>query len=245
MTTNSCLVSKLSHYVELTKAESDMLAGLEETTQHHRKRDCIVDRGAPMEDIFVVKSGWLYGHVSSPDGGELVADIFYPGDVVGVGQLAFEEATLTYTAATDVALCPLPKRSLGRIFKEHPRLVALFFAFAALERAAMIDRLRAATLLNARDCVALFLLQVHARLRITRPRIGESFELPLTQEMIGGAVGLSTVSVNRAIRSLELENRIRRNGRILEFLNSAELSKEVDFVDRFYKVDTSWFPGLD
>lgn len=245
MTTNSCLVSKLSHYVDLTKAESDMLAALEEATQHHRKRETVLARGAPMEDIFVVKSGWLYGHVSSPDGRELVADIFYPGDVVGVSQLAFEEAALTYTAATDLALCPLPKRSLGRIFKEHPRLVALFFAFSALDRAAMLDRLRAATLMNARDCVALFLLQAHARLRITRPQIGDSFELPLTQEVIGGAVGLSTVSVNRAIRSLEDENRIRRNGRIVEFLNLAGLAREVDFVDRFYKVDASWFPGID
>ncbi|KQT46229.1 hypothetical protein ASG43_11350 [Aureimonas sp. Leaf454] len=245
MTTNSCLVSKLSHYVELTHAEAEMLAGLEEASETYRRRDCILDRGQAMSDVYVVKSGWLYGEVTSQDGRELVADIFYPGDLVGVGQLAFAEATMSYRAATDLVLCPLPKRALGRIFVQHPRLVALFFAFTALERAAMIDRLRAATLMNARDCVALFLLQVQARLRITLPRLGESFEMPLTQELVGSAVGLSTVSVNRAIRSLEEEKRIRRDGRIVHFLNSEALAREVDFVDRFYRIDASWFPGID
>jgi CRP-like cAMP-binding protein len=105
--------------------------------------------------------------------------------------------------------------------------------------------MRAATLMNARDCVALFLLQVQARLRITHSRLGESFELPLTQELIGSAVGLSTVSVNRAIRSLERQKRVRRSGRIIEFLDSKALAREVDFVDRFYRVDASWFPGMD
>lgn len=243
--TNSCLVAKLSHYIELTDTECTLLAKLEEATEYYARRDMVIDQGSSIPDIYVVKSGWLYGHVSNADGVDLIAEIFYPGDVVGMSQLAFEVSTVNYTAATDLALCPFPKSSLKTIFMEHPRLVALFFAFTTLERATMIDRLRAMGQMSARDCVALFFLQTKARLKITGKAGDTWFQMPLSQELIGNAVGLSTVSVNRAIRQLEAEGHIRREGRMIEIIRPEVLGRELDFSDRHYKIDSSWFPKLD
>lgn len=243
--TNSCLVAKLSHYINLTATECVLLARLEEATEHYSRRDIVLDQGAETSDIYVVKTGWLYGHVRNSDGVDLIAEIFYPGDLVGLSQLAFETSTVCYTAATDLALCPFPKNSLKTIFIEQPRLVALFFAFTTLERATMIDRLRAMGQMSARDCVGLFFLQTKARLSITGLATGRWFPMPLSQELIGNAVGLSTVSVNRAIRQLEAEGHIRREGRMLEIMRPEILGRELEFFDRHYKVDSSWFPNLD
>ncbi|MBC8130676.1 MAG: Crp/Fnr family transcriptional regulator [Rhizobiaceae bacterium] len=243
--TDSCLVAKLSHYIELSPTECTLLARLEESTEHYVRRDIVVEQGERIADIYVVKNGWICGHVSNASGVDLIAEIFYPGDVLGMSQLAFETSTVTYIAATELSLCPFPKEALKTIFREHPRLVALFFAFTTLERATMIDRLRAMGQMSARDCVGLFFLQTKARLKITGRAGATWFQMPLSQELIGNAVGLSTVSVNRAIRQLETEGHIRRQGRMIEIVKPEVLGRELDFTDRHYRIDNSWFPLLD
>lgn len=242
-TNESCLVAKLSHYIDLTPSESRLLETLQENERDFRRRDAVFRLDAEMPDIFVVKSGWIYSHADNLDGSEYIAMLYFPGDVVGISQVGFARSPLTYSAATEVTICPFPKLSLQVVFREHPRLVALFFALATLEHAGMIDRLRAIGCMSARDRLAVLLLQIRARLRITGGRDQPFLDLPLSQELIGNAIGLSMVSVNRAFRQLEDEGRIRREGRRVEIVAPESLAAEVDFSDRHYAIDKSWFPA--
>lgn len=241
----SCLVAKLSHYIELTTAERRFLATIEQAERKFRRRDVILELDGAATEIMAVKSGWIVSHASNPDGGEYVAELYLPGDVFGISQVGFERSPLTYTAATEVVACPFPKGALRSIFKDHPRLVALFFALATLEQVAMIDRMRAIGRMSARDNLAVFLLQLDARVGIAGGVGDAGFVLPLSQELIGNVLGLSMVSVNRAFRLLEEEGRIRRRGRTVEIVERERLAAEVDFNDRHYTIDKSWFPAPD
>lgn len=243
----SCLVTKLSHYIHLTDGERHFLEDFELETTRHERRATVARSGDRLNDIYVLKTGWLTAHTSDAAGTEMIAEIYHPGDIVGTSQLGCEVSTLTYTAATDIQLCPLPKNSFPVMFIDFPRLTALFFAFVAIERATLIDRLRAMGRMSARDCVALFLLQTHARLRLTGSvdAATSRFSMPLSQELIGNAVGLSTVSVNRAIRLLESQGHLERDGRVMQLPQEAALAREIDFVDRVYRIDSSWFPVRD
>lgn len=241
--TESCLVAKLKHYVELTPAEAEFLEKAEAEPQKLSRRSNLASSGQKLPAIYVLKTGWLLAHTNEEDGMDMVAEIYHPGDLVGVSQLGCEFSTLNYVAATDAELCALPKGSLPEMFVAFPRLIGLFFGFASVERASLIDRLRAMGRMSARDCVALFLLQTHARLCLTGAVDDDSFSLPLSQETIGNAVGLSTVSVNRAIRLLESEGHLVREQRRLRLAQRELLAREVDFVDRVYRMDNSWLPA--
>lgn len=242
--TESCLVAKLNHYVDLTEAERDFLSGAEAESEKLERRSVLASAGERLPAIYVLKKGWLLAHTSEENGAEMVAEIYHPGDLVGVSQLGCEFSTLHYVAATDAELCTLPKSSLPEMFVGFPRLIGLFFGFASVERASLIDRLRAMGRMSARDCVALFLLQTHARLRLTGSvDAADGFKLPLSQETIGNAVGLSTVSVNRAIRLLEAQGHLERDQRRLRLPQRQALAQEVDFVDRVYRMDGSWLPA--
>ncbi|WP_157070103.1 Crp/Fnr family transcriptional regulator [Aureimonas frigidaquae] len=238
----SCLVAKLSHYLDLTREESRFLATMEGRTERYPRRRPIIAGNAEFSDIYVVRQGWLYAHTTDLEGDQIVTELFHPGDVVGVSQLGCAQSTLVYTAATDVELCPFPKAGLREAFANYPRIAALFFTFVSLERVSMMDRLRAASSMNARDRVALFLMQCRARQRIAGALEGGAFVNPLSQELIGDVVGLSVVSVNRALRLLEEQGHLRRDGRVMELLNPERLGYEIDFVDRMYQIDASWFP---
>ena len=59
---------------------------------------------------------------------------------------------------------------------------------------------------SALERVAHFMLELHERLQIIGMAEGGSFPMPLTQELIGDALGLSVPHVNRTLRQLRADD---------------------------------------
>ena len=70
----------------------------------------------------------------------------------------------------------------------------------------------------------------------------DRLHLPLTQEDIGDATGLTAVHVNRMMRGLVDDGLIERNGNHVRFLDETRLADEAGFTDRFASIDTGWLP---
>lgn len=240
---NSSLVAKFQRHLDLTAAERDFLSNAEIEPSFHPRRTTIARSGERLENVHFLKAGWLAACTNDAEGAETIAEIYHPGDLVAVSQIACEISTLSYAAVTDVELGSLPKAVLPELFETFPRLVGLFLAFVAVERATVVDRLRSMGRMSARDCVALFLLQTRARLRLTDTVDARTdrFALPLSQETIGNTIGLSTVTVNRAMRLLEAQGHLEREGRMMRLPQRDSLARDVDFIDEVYELDRSWF----
>jgi DNA-binding IclR family transcriptional regulator len=71
---------------------------------------------------------------------------------------------------------------------------------------------------------------------------GNQFSIPLTQEEIGDATGLTAVHVNRMMRSLVEDGLIERDGHAIRLLDEKRLAEEAGFIDRYARIDTSWLP---
>ncbi|MGE0310187.1 MAG: Crp/Fnr family transcriptional regulator [Lautropia sp.] len=243
MPQSSCLVSKFSHYLNLTSQEEALVRRLEQVERPYRTGDVVRSEGAPVQELFVVKRGWVAHCAHLGDGRRQVFDLQFPGDVVGTRDIVFDRASVTLTAATDLVLCPFPKRALDVLFERVPRIGALLFSFVALDNVVVFDRLRAVARMQAANRLGFFLLQIRSRLRITDRAVGDEFELPLGQALIGDALGLSQVHVNRTFRELEAQGLVERTVRGRVRLDSERLTRFADFSDRHYRIDTSWFPG--
>ncbi|SCZ44854.1 Crp/Fnr family transcriptional regulator [Afifella marina] len=239
----SCLVRKISHYTALSDTEKHLLNELERESRTVRRHETLVDEGETNR-LFVLDSGWVYTFIHTPDGRRQILDLHFPGDVVGTNQIAFAESTCGIAAATDAVICPFPKSGLRSVFSNSPKLTALFYTFAMIDHAAVLDRLRATGRMPAASRVLLVLLQCRARLRIMDPAYSDEFELPLHQEVIGDLVGLSNISVSNALKQLKEEGLIARQGRWISFPNEERATQLIDFADHYYEIDTSWFPGL-
>jgi DNA-binding transcriptional regulator LsrR (DeoR family) len=62
---------------------------------------------------------------------------------------------------------------------------------------------------------------------------GMSFEMPITQELIGDALGLTTVHVNRTIRALREDKLIAVDGKLVTILDFEALSLLSDFENSY------------
>ncbi|MDQ0326188.1 CRP-like cAMP-binding protein [Rhodopseudomonas julia] len=219
-----------------------MLSELERESRTVRRHETLVDEGEPNR-LFVLDSGWVYTFIHTPDGRRQILDLHFPGDIVGTNQIAFAESTCGIAAATDGVICPFPKSGLRGVFSKSSKLTALFYTFAMIDHAAVLDRLRATGRMPAALRVLLVLLQCRARLRIMEPSYADAFELPLQQDVIGDMIGLSNISVSNALKQLKEDGLVARQGRWISFPSEERAMTLIDFADHYYEIDTSWFPG--
>lgn len=238
----SCLVEKLSHYVDLTEDDRTALARLEEEEQCFDPRELVHEAGDEAERLYVVKHGWLFSSFTLPDGRRQIVRIHHAGDIVGMLDLAFPYATMDVSAVNDCTLCPFPRRHLDRILSGHPRLTALLFSISLREQVILVDHLRRMGRMTARERLAHFLLDLLARLRITNHSMQNSFDLPLNQSEIGDALGLTNITISKTLMEMRIAKLIRVERSHVTILEEEALRTESQFVDRYRHLDTGWFP---
>jgi CRP-like cAMP-binding protein len=228
--------------VTLTPSEQEALGRLEEQSRSYRRGAMIRSESDNARELFIVSKGWLHSYALLGNGSRQIMRLHFSGDILGLSSLAFGQSSESISAVTDVTLCPFDREKLAILFEEHPRLGALVFALSVAERVTLADRLASIGRTSARTRVATLICEMIARLRMADGDKKE-FHIPLTQEEIGDSTGLTAVHVNRMMRELVDDGLIARNGNNVTLLDEARLIAEVNFVDRFAEIDTSWLPA--
>ena len=237
----SCLAERLSHYVRLSDGEQAALDRLEEQDRAYRRGAVIIRESDSPRELFIVRRGWLHSSVVLGSGSRQIMRFHFQGDILGLPLLAFRDSPETVTAVTDVTLCPFGRERLAAVIAEHPRLAALLLALAVAGRVSLADRLASIGRTSARARVSSLLCEIYRRMRILGLADNGTIQLPLTQEDIGDATGLTAVHVNRMMRGLAEDGLIERNSGYLHILDENRLCAEANYVDRNV-LETSWLP---
>ncbi len=239
---NSCLASRLSYFLDLSDAEKASIERLESGERKYRRGDCVRAQNAPASELFIVRSGWLYSHIALDGGKRQILRLEFPGDLMGTSSIAFGTASSSLTAVTDCSVCPIERTALHALFTEHSRLASLLFLLGQAERVSLDDRLASLGQTSAKSRIAALLLDILVRHRIMSGDDAGEIDVPLTQEDIGDATGLTSVHVNRMIRQLTREGLISRQRQKMRILDEAGLVSVARYVNRYAAVDTSWLP---
>jgi CRP-like cAMP-binding protein len=237
----SCLAERLSHYVRLSASEQDAFDRLEEHDRSFRRGAVIIGEHEAPRDLYIVRSGWLHSSSVLGNGSRQILRFHFRSDVIGLPLLAFTESPETVTAVTDVVLCPFPRERVAALIADHPRLAALLIALAIAARVSLADRLASIGRTAARARVSSLLCEIYGRLSMLGLAEDDAIQLPLTQEEIGDATGLTAVHVNRMMRALVEDGLIERQGSQLRILDEARLCADANYVDRTV-LETGWMP---
>lgn len=239
----SCLAERLGHYVRLTDAEGASLSQLEDQDRVFKRGSVIIRENESPRELYIVRSGWLHSSGVLGNGSRQIMRLHFQGDILGLPLLVFADSPETVTAVTDVVLASFSREKLGALIGDHPRLGALILGLSVAERVALADRLASIGRTAARARVGSLICEIFARMR----RLGADgpdghVQLPLTQEDIGDATGLTAVHVNRMMRALVDDGIIERNGgNHIRLLDEKRLIAESNFIDRT-GLETAWLP---
>ena len=225
----------------LTDAERAALEALESEERHLRRGTVVLEEGTFSRELYIIRSGWVQSGILLGNGGRQIMRISLPGDVLGLAALAFDQAPETVKALTDVTLCPFDRDRVIDLINSYPRLTGLLLAVMVAERTALADRLASVGRTPARARIAWLLCDIFARIRVTDPG-QDTVHVPLTQEEIGDATGLTSVHVNRMMRGLADDGIIERRGNVIRLLGEDRLFHEANFTNRL-DLATGWLPA--
>ena len=100
---------------------------------------------------------------------------------------------------------------------QRPKFALALSWLAVNEATAYAERLIDLGRRTAVERLAHFLLEIHARLLLLGRATEKGFELPISQEVMGDALGLSVPHVNRMLAKLRGEGMISGTERRIEF----------------------------
>jgi CRP-like cAMP-binding protein len=176
-------------------------AFLDRPRQSIQRNGVVVRAGDPDPPIVLIQRSLAYCAQNLPDGRRAILDILVPGDVAGLDLIVHGGTHQEVIAASNLEYRSIQARALQGMMSD--RAVAIRVLSLMAETRRRKDRhLTAITRFDARERLALFLLDIHDRLRrrelIARP----TFNLPLIQEQIADHLGMTMVHVNRTFRQL-------------------------------------------
>lgn len=205
----SSFARKLSHFVTLSCAESKVLEDLQSSARVVRHSREIIGQGRRYDGLLVMMEGIALRYRILRDGRRQVLNIALPGDVIGFPACFFERAQYAVSALTDTKLSCIPFRTLAGLFQNYPRLAAAVFWSFAAEAAIDVEHLTDVGRRTALERVAHFLLELLVRFQSIGRGDARSFPMPLTQELLADALGLSVPHVNRTLRQLRDDDLVR------------------------------------
>lgn len=223
---------RVDAFFELDEAEMEALAGSPAGPRRYAKNETIRGEGELVQDIFILHDGWVTTGAPSSEGGFQIFKIHLPGDLMGMPSIVFAKAAETLTAITPSTVSRVPLARLGRVFTEAPRLAAALLLASQQEQIFLMDVVTTVGRRSALQRVAALLLHLLDRWQQIDPDTGMTLFMPLTQEHMGNAVGLSAVHVNRMLHQLADRRLIARSSRQILFLDIDGLRHLADLPQR-------------
>jgi CRP-like cAMP-binding protein len=204
------------------------LRSLERNLQHASAGDLLLDRATyPIGARIVTQgefhtgrfmaAGWAYRQRVLADGRRQVLGFDLPGDMLGVCAPGGERASFSVFAATPVTVVnAMPVFKYLVEAQNHGSSTSLHSALVTFERELLFSQMIRLGRQTAIERIAHFLLELHYRLRAVKLAAQYTFQMPLTQELLADALGLSVVHVNRVLQQLRRDNLIQlASGKVL------------------------------
>ena len=233
VTLPNALIHKLEAYAPLPPDDVAVLhAACSRTRTVPPNHDLIREGDAP-GPIFVVLEGWACRYKILPEGTRQITAFLMPGDCCDLHASVLHEMEHTIATLTSARIATIPRDEMEALMFTHPALTRAFWWKQLVDE----DTLRAWIVsMGRRDSVqrvAHLMCELYVRARNIGLIEDDAFELPLTQTVLGDALGLTAVHVNRVLRKLRLSGVMEFKAGSVTVADIVKLAEVAGFDDNY------------
>lgn len=182
-----------------------------------------LQQGTPCNYLFTVLRGWAFRYKTLDDGRRQIMDFLLPSDMLGLQGCVMAEMRHSVEALTDVTLCGFARTRLWELYSGFPSLAYDLAWLSAREMAILDDHLLNLGRRTALERTACALLHLYRRAQQAGLTNGGTLQLPLTQQHLADALGMSLVHTNKTLKRIYDAGAIRWRGRSFELLDREKL----------------------
>ena len=223
------LLRKLDSIADLSDEERQALLELSLNVKVFEADSDIVRDGDRPTDCCLVLSGFVCRYKILPDGKRQIMGFYIPGDMPDLQgfHMKILDNTIGTLVTSSVAL--IPHDTLQDLLDRHPGLVRVFWRDTLIDAAMFREWMIGMGRRSAYQRIAHLLCELHVRLSAVGLAGPKGYDLPVTQNELGDALGLSTVHVNRVLQDLRSEGMIVLRGGTLHIPDWEALQTAGDF----------------
>lgn len=201
---SNAFIRKLSAHASFSMEDTGLLQAACNTSHDVPARHDLVREGDKPGPIFVILEGWACRYKLLPEGTRQITAFLMPGDCCDLHASVLETMEHSIATLTPARVATIPRGRMEELIMTRPALMRAFWWTQLVDE----DTLRALMVsMGRRDSlqrVAHLMCELSVRARNIGLIDDSRFEMPLTQAVIGDAVGLTAVHVNRVLRKLRL-----------------------------------------
>lgn len=240
----SPLIRKLESRNILDDEDRAAIEALPFTLRTYQPAAYLVREGqAPLNRCSLVLSGYAFRQKLTVEGSRQIVSLHMAGDMLDLQHLFLNRADHNVQALTVLETADVDRSALQALSTDRPAVGRAMWIDALIDASIFREWVVNVGQRDAKTRVAHLLCEFAAR--SDAAGIGEKgvYELPMTQEQLGDATGLTSVHVNRTLKALAAVGLIKRTKRHLSFESWEGISRAAGFSSLYLHLDQALQPA--
>jgi len=226
------LIAKMQRFGSLTQDDVELLTGLTEDVRNFGARRDIIRAGEKPDYVHLMLEGWSCRYQLLPDGGKQITAFLLPGDFCDVHITMFGEMDHSI-GSLGPAKVAFISRELMSAMTERPGIARALWWASLVDEAVLRAWIVNFGRRDAFERVAHLICELYARLHSVGLATANTFDLPLTQEDLSDALGMTPVHVNRVLKRLREEGLMTFKRQQISILDVRKLQEAAGFDVRY------------
>jgi CRP-like cAMP-binding protein len=193
----------------------------------------VVRDGQRATDCCLIVEGFCARSKTIADGKRQILSIHIPGEIPDLMSLFLHVMDHDLWTLTACRLGLIRHEALKELHRRRPNVAEMFWRDTLIDAAMFREWIVNVGQRPAPARLAHVMMELRERLRVIGRLDGNSFEMPLTQEEIGEALGITSVHVNRVIRQLREEGIVELQRGRVTVLDERKFLELADFDNRY------------
>lgn len=229
-------LTKIQRHTRLTDEERAAFLNLAGEAYSVAADTDMVRRGDPIDSTCLVVEGLLARIVDTQSGHRQIAALYVPGDMPDVHAAMMTTATATLHAVSATRVARMQRNDIDALLQKYPVLVEALWRETIIDSIIAMEWTANVGQRQAKSRLAHLFAEMAVRFgRVTANRF--RYQLPMTQENLAEATGMTPVHVNRTLQALRANNLLDLSGGWVEVQNWSGLVALAEFDDSYLKHD--------
>lgn len=198
----------------------------------------LLRHGASADALHILLDGWAARYKIMADGTRFIPALATPGDICDLDALKFDRLDYGVTMLSAGSVAVLPRQRVETLLAASPAIAAALWSLALAENSILTEWAASVGRRSAQDRLAHLFCELLVRLTVVGKADGHSYHLPVTQEQMADALGLTAVHVNRTLQSLRSKQLVSLHNRRVTILDWAALSGMCGFRSSYLHLET-------
>lgn len=227
------LARKLNLHHRLSDLDQQAILRLPHKIRRLEAQSYILREGDRPDRCGVLLEGYAFRHKLTGDGSRQILAINIPGEALDFQNLFLEEADHNVQMLTRGVIADVPREAIEDLVARHFEVGRAILISSLVEASIFREWVVNIGQRDSRSRIAHLLCEFAYRLNAQALHAGDIYELPITQEQLADATGLTPVHVNRVLQALQREGLIERDRRMIRFPNWERMRDVADFNPRY------------